>query len=160
MAKHERFVGFREPTPEDVSNVANNLREADRTEILSAFGPCDVAALVTNSVMRSDLIWAGHFYDDQPAAALFGVTPVSLLGGVGSPWMVGTDEMFRYPGALVALSKRYIQKMAEAYPKLVNYVDERNLRSVRWLKRMGFAVEPAKPYGFYGRPFHRFSMEA
>lgn len=48
--------------------------------------------------------------------------------------------------------------LAAPFALLTNYVDARNAVSIRWLRWLGFEIEPAAPFGIHGLPFHRFSM--
>lgn len=83
-----------------------------------------------------------------------------MLAGQGSPWLLGTTLLDQLPGHLTRSAKTYLSQMQDQYPHLMNYVDARNVRSVRWLRRIGFTVHPAAPYGFAGLPFHLFEMKA
>lgn len=91
---------------------------------------------------------------------IFGVVPLSIVTGRGMPWLLGTDEMERHPGAVMRISSRYIRGMAATFSHLSNHVDARNTRSVKWLRRLGFTVHEPEPFGPYGAPFHRFEMGA
>ncbi|EJZ4246706.1 hypothetical protein OIA80_002500, partial [Escherichia coli] len=52
-----------------------------------------------------------------------------------------------------------LQQMLAVYPRLENYVDERNHVAKAWLHWLGFRLEEAAPYGALGLNFHRFHME-
>lgn len=143
--------------PGDIEHIAGNVRAADRAEILAASGEEDMYQVIADAVIRSTHYWVSA--TDRPVA-IFGCTPMSLLGGVGVPWALATDEVLRYPSALVREGRRYVQRMLAVFPHLYNYVDARNTRSVRWLARIGFEIQPAAPYGAAGLPFHRFELRA
>lgn len=97
--------------------------------------------------------------DDSRPVCMFGVTPIDILGGVGSPWLLGTDEVKKYANTFLRLNKSYVAKMLELFPYLQNYVDTRNEISIRWLKWLGFKFGPEPiPYGIWNLPFFRFSM--
>jgi hypothetical protein len=138
----------------DASYLAPRLRERDRDEVTASAGP-DILAILRASILASPgMCWAA--YDAHPVFVL-GCAPVSP--GVGSPWLLGTDAVARYPGALTRIAKRHIAIMLRTYPSLVNYVDARNADSVGWLELLGFKVYAPTPYGVEGLPFHRFTME-
>jgi hypothetical protein len=144
--------------PGDIAHVAANLRRADQEELDAVFGPLtDPLDAIGRSVMLSSHYWT--LAAAEPLA-VFGVAPLSLLGGVGAPWLLGTEKIFTAPSALVREGRRYVQRMLAVYPHLLNYVDARNTRSVRWLARLGFEIQPAKPFGAAGLPFHRFELKA
>lgn len=118
----------------------------------------NVRDALAESVLRSTKAWT--WTADGEPIAIFGVAPVALLGGIGAPWLLGTDRVPRFPRVLVREGRRYVAEMLGLFPHLVNYVDARNVVSVRWLARLGFKVHEPQPYGAAGLPFHRFEMRA
>lgn len=150
-------VIFRPVESGDVGYIAAHLREADRQEIAATRPNADPADVIANAVLRSSHTWVAA---NGSPIAIFGVAPVSLLGSIGSPWLLATDEAFKHPRTLVVAGRRYISTMRALYSKLFNYVDARNDKSIRWLRRIGFTVLPAVPYGVEGELFHRFEMGA
>ena len=92
-------------------------------------------------------------------ACLFGCAPINgMLGLRAAPWLLGTDVLDRHPSALMRHTAPYLAQMQRRYPHLLNYVDARNTRSIRWLKRLGFVIHPARPFGVAQLPFHYFEM--
>ena len=148
-------VEFRYATPDDVEELIANLREADRQELIASDG--DPAEAVRRSVRES--VWAVSCVIKGKLAAINGVAPIDgLLGSRGSPWMLGTPVIDRHPSVLVRASRWYVDVMLDQYPHLLNFMDARNTRSIRWLKGLGFTIHPA--YVFNGRthPFHLFEL--
>lgn len=139
----------------DVSELIANLRASDLAEC-QAYGQSDIAAGITASVDRSVLCWSG--FVDGKLAAILGVAPINTLGGVGSPWMLGTPVLDKHQRVLVKATPSYISRMLKAFPYLVNYVHAQNTTSVRWLRRLGFTMYAAEPFGQLGALFHRFEM--
>lgn len=146
---------FRSVEPGDVAYLAPRLREADRLEIMASSGLTDIETILQNSIDQSLQVWVGCSPEGEPAGVL-GVASVSLLGGIGCPWMLATDLLDRVPGRLMTNSRIYLERMHELFPHLENFVDARNVRSVRWLRRLGFHIHPAAPHGPAGHLFHRF----
>lgn len=149
---------FRPLESGDIGHVAAHLRQADRQELAAIHGDEPVQSVLASSVLCSSIAWT-WVINGQPAA-IFGVAPTSLLEGQGAPWMLATDAVFQCPGTLVREGRRYVRRMLELFPHLVNYVDARNERSVRWLARVGFTISPAARMGRNGELFHRFEMKA
>ena len=143
---------------EDAERLAIDLRPADRAEIIAASGP-DTLATIRQAIRVSTHCWAAED-GDGGLVALFGFAPVSLLAGIGSPWLLATPRLERIPGALTRLARRYLADIATTYPVLGNPGDARNTASIRWLQRLGFQIGPPKPYGAAGLPFHRFEMRS
>lgn len=86
----------------------------------------------------------------------------TLLGdNIGSPWLLGSSVMFRRPGALTRIGRRYVAFMHTIYPELRNVVDHRNTVSIAWLQRLGFTVHIDEPVlcGPDRVPFYRFSKK-
>lgn len=150
-------VLIRPTQPGDAALLHANLRPADFAECL-AYGHADLAASLESCVRRSLLCWTAFI--DGELAAILGVTPVNVLTGMGSPWMLGTPVLEQHQRVLVRRTPEYIAKMLKAFPHLVNFVHAKNTTSVRWLRRLGFTLHAAQPFGPLGEPFHPFEMRA
>lgn len=148
---------IRETALRDVVTLAQNLRDADRAE-MAAYGHDDPLGPLTRSVTSSMMCWSA--FADGELGAIMGCTPLNLIGGVGSPWMMGTPVLDRHQRVLVRQTPVYISRMLRVFPHLVNFVHTENTTSVRWLRRLGFTLHEAAPYGALGAPFHKFEMRA
>ncbi|MGA7492372.1 MAG: hypothetical protein WB930_00130 [Syntrophobacteraceae bacterium] len=136
--------------------LANNMRAPDREEVAAAVGMGPYRAL-SDSLQRSAAAWTG-MVNDEPVC-MFGVTPVDILGGIGSPWLLGAEDLPKYAITFLKANKGYVLKMLGLFPYLQNYVDVRNEMSVKWLKWLGFKFDPEPvPYGIWGLRFYRFHM--
>lgn len=151
-------VRVRAPTRADIAELVANLRPLDRQE-LEASNAGDLHDAVRRALAVSPHRWAMEV--DGALALLGGVAPVSLLGGIGSPWLLGTTVLERRGGVLTRVCLGYRDLALGLYPVLVNYVDARNTTSIRWLRRLGFSIadEPV-PYGPKGQPFYRFELRS
>lgn len=145
----------RPATVADAAAIAPRLRQADVDECDALVGPGRVLEMARATVAASPLALAWEH--DGEVIALFGVAG-TLLDTTGTPWMIGTPLLDRQGRALIHLAPSYIRQMLELFPNLINVVDVRNTRSIRWLKRMGFDFQPAVPVGPAGAPFYPFSM--
>lgn len=144
----------REVQEGDYEAVLANARQSDIDECDASFGQGRLADTLRASMESSVLLWT--FEVHERPAAIFGVSPISLLSGRGAPWLIGTYLIDRAPGALVRLSRAYIPKMQAAFPELYNVVDVRNIKSVAYLQRMGFHFGEAIPVGPSRMPFYPF----
>lgn len=142
-------------TPEDVAELAVSVREPDRKEIWRSSATSPEAAL-RRALKVSDVVWTGRY--DGDLVCMFGVAPVSIITGVGSPWMVGTDLIEKHARPFLRANKTYIGHMLRKYPTLMNYADTENVVAVRWLEWLGFEMNTPKPYGPFGALFHKFEM--
>lgn len=144
------------PTEADIVAIAADMRPADRAEVWAAsrLGP---EPALRRSLDASTHAWAIRV-DGQPLV-LMGVGPISLLGGIGVPWLLSAGPAVRHAKVLHRAGLPILAAMRAAYPALlVNFVDARNATSIRWLRWLGFVFEPAAPHGAFGLPFHRFTM--
>lgn len=146
---------IRAPHMRDLVELAARMRQADRDE-LAACDHFDAQAAVLHSASQSLRCWA--MLEGGDVLCVFGVCPLAGFPGVGTPWMLGTDALVRHRRKHITLPAPYIARMLDAFPRLVNYVHADNLASLRWLRRLGFAVDPVAPFGPNGAPFHRFEM--
>ncbi len=148
---------IRPTRPEDVEALIANLRESDLIECI-AYGRDDIPAGIRSSVNRSVLCWTG--LADGEVASIMGCTPLNMLAGIGSPWMLGTPLLDRHSRVLVRETPAYIARMLSIFPHLFNLVHVENTTSVRWLRRVGFTLHAPVPYGEMGEMFHPFEMKA
>ena len=117
------------------SAIVPHLRKADLDEIKLLSGlPPDTA--VAYSVAASERGFA--VFCDGELCAVFGVS-----GGV--IWLVGSDTISEHPIAFYRLSRPFFLNLRKGYKRLENFVDARNFLSLRWLKWLGFNVQP---FGF------------
>lgn len=143
-------------TREHARMLARTMRQADANEVWAAAGVMPLTGLVC-SLGLSEKAWSG-FYDDR-LVCMFGVSRLSLLSGQGAPWMLGSEDLPKYAIPFLRRNRDYVEDMRQGYEALVNYVDARNLLSIRWLKWLGFTIEDPQPWGPFRLPFHRFTME-
>jgi hypothetical protein len=143
-------------TRADVLALAECMRFLDRQELEASHGG-DLVVAVQHAVDVSTSSWA--MCVDGVMVMLGGVAPLSLLGGIGSPWMLGTEGLNSVPGALTRIGVEYLRIVQDSYPILINYVDARNTKSIRWLRRLGFKVaDDPIPYGPQKLPFYQFEL--
>ncbi|MCF8533120.1 MAG: hypothetical protein K9G48_08965 [Reyranella sp.] len=141
-------------TTADVTRLGPNLRASDVEEVRAASGLGAIEAL-GRSFGHSTHVWVVRDIDGQPLA-LWGVGPLSLVEGRGCPWLLAAEAFDALGRDIARLSRPLLAGMRALYPRLENHVDARHAKSVRWLKWLGFTIEPASPWGVENRPFHRF----
>jgi hypothetical protein len=144
--------------PADIDAVAGNIREADRRELEAWTGCSDLLPDLMASIEMSDRVWTGVL-EGQPAC-LFGVAPGSILGAVGTPWLVSTPAIDRHPIAFLRACQPALRRMQSDYYVLRNFVDVRNTRVKRWLTWLGFELQEPVPFGPWGLPFHPFEWRS
>lgn len=138
-----------------VGPIAVNMREIDQLECrIFGHSPKDALRL---GLMASTIAWTA-LVDGKPVA-MFGASTVSLLDGIGRPWMLMTDEAVRHQKALVRFGRIYTAAIHRHYARLENWVHVDNSAAIRWLSRLGFAVGGVDVIrGHPMRPFARCAI--
>jgi len=139
-----------------VARVIEKLRESDRKEAWKAWRlrADEVARLSVESSEEGFTI----LHEGEPTG-LFGVSRASLFSETGIIWLLGTDGLEKIGYSLAKETRAVVDTLLEKYKKLMNWVDKKNCKSVLWLKRSGFEVEEAAPFGVYGEDFCYFWKE-
>ncbi len=149
-------VEIRDIEEGDVAVLVRNMREHDKMEV-NAATHMGLRNAVQTSVIMSTYSKTGLVNDEL--VCMWGVCPISLLSGSGSPWMLGTDLIKKKQRIFLRRSKPWLDDIRKDYRYLENFVDARNTLSIKWLKWLGFEMDEAEPYGIHGEPFHKFTME-
>lgn len=157
LVQSERYE-FVEVTEEGIEHIAQNLRPVDQEEAFATFGHRRYLDGIKLSVAASDSVVMAISAFSEPVAVL-GVSTVSLLYNTGCPWMLATPHVDRYRRAFIEAGRFYTQSMLSEYDALENHVDARNVKSIAWLKRIGFQISAPEPFGVMGYPFHPFRIE-
>jgi hypothetical protein len=134
------------------------MREADRNEC-AAFGKSPKQALRWS--LRTSLHAMTALDDGGRVLAMMGVSTTDLLNGIGSPWFLGTDDVFRYGKDLLSRGPGIIAGWHETFPLMENLVSTDNHRAIRMLKAWGACVggKAAIHGGVEFVPF-RFAIQA
>lgn len=133
-----------------VGPIAIAMRDIDRLEC-HVFGhsPKDALRL---GLMASTIAWTA-LVDGKPVA-MFGAATISLLDGIGRPWLLMTNEAEKHHRAIVRFGRIYTEAIHRHYARLENWVHVDNSAAIRWLSRLGFAVggvdvirgQPMRPF--------------
>jgi hypothetical protein len=142
-------------TMEHVLDLVETMREADKDEVWAMTRATPCAALLTALRASRD---ARTGLADGEVLCIFGTTSVTTLGTTGIPWMLSSNSLPKHAKAFLRGSISYIEEMMGKYDILINYVDTRNIVAKRWLKWLGFTLDPPVPFGAARLPFHRFEM--
>lgn len=135
----------------DVEALLKGMRACDREEVRAMVGD-GYEDWLRETIPQSELLWAGMYGGEF--GSILGASEIEP--GIGSPWLLATDVADKNPAAVLECGMTYVPKMLERFPRLFNYVDARNKKSIRWLKRIGFTILPPEPVGSAGALFHGF----
>lgn len=140
---------------EDITMIAEDMRDSDREEIWASHHYTPVTGLATsfkNSVICLTV------EDKGKPIAMFGVVPVTFLGREGSVWLLATKDFCKVSKKFLKRSRAFVKAMLGYYPHLMNMVDVRNLESVKWLKWCGAKFGAVMPYGTDQLDFQYFEF--
>jgi hypothetical protein len=142
------------PTPDHLDHIAEHMNPRDAAEVLASGGfTPDRAVHLAHVVSAESYVCV---FDGVPVA-VFGVA--DLGGGVGSPWLLTTEQLFQRPSVIVKEGRKAVAAWAKKFYTLYNWIDERNDVSIRWLARLGFSFVDRDPhYGVACIPFLKFEM--
>lgn len=153
MATNElRFV---KATEEHAKALAPWMRIGDRLEVEANSGRNPLEALLES--MRVSTITRAALIDDE-VAAIFGVSPVDALGGVASVWMLTGEIVDEIPYLFLRKSRSQVDELLQEWPILINFIDARYDRALRWVRWLGASVGAEIPFGVAGLPFHPFVL--
>lgn len=141
-------------TVEHARFVAATLRQTDIDEMRAVgVDPLD-APVVSLRESLPELSWAWVDTDVDRPLAIGGCA--HLNEDVGVAWMLTSTELDKTsnPRGFVDLCRESMSRMHQRYPMVFNWIDERNVRSLRWLTSIGFFPTVTDPnYAGSGLPF-------
>lgn len=142
-------------SPAHICRIANRMRAADIEEV-GAFGRSPKAALRIG--LRASVDTFTVMIDGRPEG-MMGLAPANALEREGTPWMLGTDELYRHPRAMLALGPKVLRIWGDSTRRMSNLVSKSNARAIRMLRRWQFQIgENVTVIG--GVDFVTFSMVA
>lgn len=149
---------IRATVPEDIKYLASVLRQGDIDELRASHGGSTRQAMWGAYLVSRDTTFTGEA--NGVPVCVYGVREPCMLNTVASPWMLASRDLVLHSGEFLRRSKQMVEIFRNIFPVMENYVDARNIASIRWLQWVGFSVYYPKPYGVEGLPFHRFDMRS
>lgn len=128
--------------PRHVGRIARRMRTIDRIEC-EAMGHSPKMAL-REGLFNSAKVWTA-LVDGKPEA-MFGLVVNSALTGTGTPWFLGTDEVYRHGKALLLWGPAFVSIIRDSSPRASNLVSADNFKAIRLLGKWGFVVHPELSY--------------
>lgn len=130
------------------------MRPRDVDEIMAVHGT-SVRQILHEAVYTSTETLSA-FAPDGGLLCVFGLAARSAISDTAAPWLLGTPRLEDFNRVLARDGRAYVGRALTLYRRLENRVDARNRWSLVWLRRLGFEIEPAQPYGVEKRMFHLF----
>ena len=143
-----------DPTEERAYWIASNLRPEDKAEVWLS------DRVVGAEAVR--LSWASS--DICRAIETEEGIPCGLTGVAGDRiWLLGTPELTATRGRRLQLCSKGREWVEHCLDRvgapIWNDVYAKNWQSIRWLRALGFTVEPPRPLGMSAALFCRFWRE-
>ena len=130
-------------TEADARELAPLLRAPDRAEVLAlGFEPIDG---LLQSLRTSREAWTAR--SPEGIVCMAGVSPLSLIGHTGVPWLLGSDLVANHRRAFMVETRRTIARWLTMFDVLRNVVDARYDAAIRWLAWLGFEIGDPLPMG-------------
>lgn len=139
----------------DVDLFKHCLRLSDIEEIWASHHLTPEMAV---KMCIAETMWSCTVLANGKAVAIFGINPETIFGKKALVWMLATEELNKIPRRFARHSRKFIDYMLEQYPYLYNYVDDRNKKSIEWLRFCGADIHDPKPFGIEQLPFRYFSF--
>jgi len=136
--------------------MAHRMRQADVMEVWATNRSRPLEALA-KSTRLSEKARTGLI--DGEIVCMFGVYRQNLMGARGTIWLLGTDLLQKHGRRFLRRNRDETDRLSNGFSLLENYCDARNTVAIRWLKWLGFTIDPPAPHGVYNLPFHHFHKE-
>ncbi len=148
-------VEFKPVSDEDLVLLMSNLRESDIAEI-KAMTSKSIRTAISESLTLSE--WTLCAYCDGELLAVFGLSGQCVLTGLASPWMIGTNSIFKHKKEFWKASVEVVEWMKSRSEYLENFVHTEHKSAISWLKRLGFSFDKELVNGRDGSKFMRFHL--
>ena len=143
----------------DCAELAVTLRTADRRE-LEAASSAPPLIILLDAIRDSSECWT--LLHSGRVMAMWGVVPredFSLLGRVGSAWLLTSDLVEMFPKTFMSVCMRELSELLDRWDGVFNFIDVRHEKAIRWAERLGFRLADPAPYGEQGLPFQGFWLQ-
>lgn len=138
---------------DEAEEIAAIVRQADIDEICEGLELDMVHAL---RMCFGGSLKASKIVVDGKIVAVFGDSVHDMQLGVGVPWLISTVHVGTRARAFLKVCRGEVEEMLTRHRTLLNFVDARNVKAIRWLRWLGFEFFDPIPYGPKGLDFYPF----
>lgn len=126
-------------TKEDIALVVSLLRDNEAREYAAAGFDTDMLSQALEELDRGPVWYAA--LDGEPIA-IYGVRRKTLLGEVGTPWMMPTELMMtrKVMRAMAKYGQVEVRRVSAGFKHLLGVKIADDAVSIRWLRWLGFTV--------------------
>jgi hypothetical protein len=144
-------------TAEDAVELSGTMQPADCDEVMAASGHAPIEALLIG-LQTSAECWCARV--DGEVLAMWGVVGrrTFLGGGCGVGWLLTSTRVDQHPLTFWRACKAELAALLSRWSVLINAIDCRHERALRWAARLGFCLAEPEPFGTAGLPFRRFAI--
>lgn len=111
------------------------IRQDDKRELEAATG------LVPHVALVKAALGSTHTYVAQVDNDIVAVAGFKILDRIAIPWLIATDEFFKYRFTLTKKVIGFIDNLKPQVRLFVNAVDARNTGHIKWLEWLGFKFD-------------------
>ena len=131
---------IREARIEDIPLIADAITDEGRRELAEVYGMTPLETMESNFALPGKK-WTMFSGDD--ALAMFGATPLTVLGNVGEFWIVSTVFVCRHRIAFSRLCRRFLPTLLAEHTELRGCLEHGRADVVKWAKWCGVKITPA-----------------
>lgn len=149
------MVEIRKSTSSDVQYLKDKLRQNDVAEIWASNNHNPEQTL-TSGLDQSHICMTA-LVDGKPIA-MFGTVDTKIDNKTAVIWMVGTDDILKYPREAVRVGKEFLSLALKNHTLLYNYVKADNEKAIKFLRILGAEIGDAQVYGIEKELFMFFAI--
>lgn len=125
--------------PEHIPSLVEGMSPFVKSELNRRHPHLSVEDVLSIAFQRADEAHVVYFGDDM--ICVMGVNG-SVLSTVGYPWIIPHVNVNKHKWMFLKGCRPWLKYLLSKYETLENSVDARNKKAVRWLKWLGFTVDP------------------
>lgn len=137
--------------------IARHMRGNDAIHVLAQTGRMPVDAIA--AALAASPRYARVLFLDLVPLAMFGLSPLTVLGDSAQVWCFGTRHIDQHPILFLRQSRRILPQLLAQASVLTNLVADKDLGGRRWLSLLG-ASYVLQPRVLNGRLFDQFILAA
>jgi hypothetical protein len=150
-------ITLQTPDQPGLAAIASRLRASDKAELDALKQGLDYGVVLHTCAGLS--VWCRALWQDDIPLAVTGVIPNH--DGTHAPWLVGTDSIKSFREQFKRAVRGIVEEVYRPrFAPLLNYVDARQGRSIRFLQALGFTLYGPEVMGAQGNLFRKFTLEA
>lgn len=142
--------------PHHAAAIVHGMRDKDRLEIAQGWGMEPIVA-IRECLAAS--FWARTLFYELEPMAMYGLAPLSIMGGACRLWMFATAGVERHPFAFARATHRALMAVLERCTLATNLVALDDEPVLKWLDWLG-ATYVSQPQPRGGRLFAQFILGA